>query len=805
VQTEVGHPAPVWTGDDLARGRSLVPRWLPYVLVAAVAAVSGWVAGGSDAHPTGEEGPDRLLVVALAVATTGLGAFAPWWLLLGLAFGAGVAAVLLGSAALVVLAVVAVVASIGAAAIERAAFDEHLELMPAVVAAACVTQVALRLEGGFHGLPSIVAAALLGGLVLGALGSESFGARALAMGVGAVVGLMALGAVGATAYASMTARADADRGVDRLRDGFDALDTGDTGTAETAFAEAAAALEAAEARLDEGWGRTARWLPVVAQHRQAALAVLVSGRQLAATASASSADFDADALRLARGRIDPNRVRNLSVPLDDLEGALSSMRAAVDQARSPWLLWVVDDLLDDLDTRVVDATGDTDLAREAAAVVPELLGTTSPRRYVVLFTSPAVSRGLGGAVAGFASVVVDDGNVAVERTGSLGDLVLSMPPEGVALTGPAEVVAALEPVVEATPDGASPPPDGVVPPTIWSHVTRPTDMASVGTLVAQLYPRSGGGPVDGVLVADPAAVAATLALTGPLSVEGLGVQLTSENVEEYLLTEQFAAGAEALDVLPQLVPRLVDRLLTVRLPAPRDVGEMLRPVADEGRLVAWARRAEEQAFLDRIHVAGTVATDGADLLAVTVDNEIGNGIDPYLERAVEYEVNVFPGADRVTAELDVTIANGAPSEGLSVFAIGNFSGEPAGTSRSTVSILTPFELDVALRGGDEVVARAVTEGGLNRYAVPVVLGSGESTTVRFRLVGDLRAVSGDDGAYTLVVRPQPAATAEQLTLEIGGPEGSPVTVVDGPVAAVDGLLRFTGEPAETFRVRVGVG
>jgi hypothetical protein len=809
VQDEQEPSTAGWPESETPSRRDVaVPRWVPYLVTVVVAGLSGLMARSAEAAPTGEVTPDRVLVFVLAAVVTGVGAFAPWWVLGGAAIGAGAAAIVGGTGGLVALAAVGVVCAGLAAAGERMGSTRRVELVPAAFAALAIVQVALRLSGGFHGRPSIIAALLLAAIVLGAALDGPQPVRWVAGAVGAVAAIGVVVGLAGTAVAGVSSRTDVQTGTDRLADGLDALAAGQTTTAEDALGSAADSFQTAAENLDKSWARTARWVPVLAQHRQAAISVLVAAQDLAATARDQAAQLDPNTLRLDAGHIDPQAVAALQTPLERLDQALTTAHEQMGAVRSPWLLWFVDDLLDDLDKRIDRAQTDTDTAHMAADLVPDIVGGSGPRRYLLLFLNPATSRGLGGQIAGFATVLATDGELTTESSGSLIDLVFGVPANtGVPLNDPPDFAARYEPIADDPGNGTpAPAPDGLVGGGMWPQITRSPNLPSVARAVAQLYPESGGKPIDGVVIVDPEGLAAVLRLTGPVTVPGTSETITADDVADFLLTGQYTLGADASDLLPKLVPAVVEQLLGTTFPSPRDVGAVLRPAVDEGRIGAWLVRPEEQALLDRVRATPALPPAGeGDLLAMTVDNRIGNALDPYLERSSTYKVTVFPAADRATAELEVTLTNDAPTAGVSPAVIGNFTGDPVGTSRPALSILTPLDVVTVEVDGRATAPTTATELGRNAATVPLVIPPGATTTVRFTLSGSASAVLDDEGNYVLDVRPLPAARPEQMVIEVAAPSGVPLAVVDGPLGAIDGLLRFMGEPAEPFRVRARVG
>lgn len=99
------------------------------------------------------------------------------------------------------------------------------------------------------------------------------------------------------------------------------------------------------------------------------------------------------------------------------------------------------------------------------------------------------------------------------------------------------------------------------------------DLRSVGQVIAELYPRAGGRPVDGVIAVDPDGMAALLTFTGPVAVPGIDQTLTPDNASDFLLRQQYTAlpeNAERVDALDEVARTTFDRLATGDLPGPPD-------------------------------------------------------------------------------------------------------------------------------------------------------------------------------------------------------------------------------------------
>src|SRR5207248_6942895 len=133
------------------------------------------------------------------------------------------------------------------------------------------------------------------------------------------------------------------------------------------------------------------------------------------------------------------------------------------------------------------------------------------------------ARGSGGLMANYGVLTVSGGRVHLAKVGRDPDLDeagtnpkrLTRPPDYLARYGKFE------------------------PAQTWENVTMSPDFPSVAEVMAQLYPQSGGVPIDGVIRLDPVALSGLLRLTGPVRVPGLPVTLDTHNAVRFLLRDEF--------------------------------------------------------------------------------------------------------------------------------------------------------------------------------------------------------------------------------------------------------------------------
>lgn len=580
--------------------------------------------------------------------------------------------------------------------------------------------------------------------------SAAFGAVGLV-----VVGLLAFGLFGVQQDLRAGARA-ADLGLDAAR-------AGETEAAVAHLERGSARLGSADDGLRGPLVAPGRLVPVLGRY-------LDSGRQLTAAADAvvtpalESARLAAgDALRIRDGRIDLAAVAELAPPLERTLAAVPEARAAVDRLEAEELPGPVARRVRDLDQSLVDAVDDGEFLLGALDLVPQLLGADDPRRWFVLMQTPSEQRASGGIAGGFGELLVDDGQLELVRSGEGGELNQVGTPWDL---GPLAAEYSRFP--------------GTGPERYFQNVTNVPHFPTVGAAITTVYPQAGGAPVDGVISVDPSVLGALLSLTGPIEVPGWEGPITAENVQRALLFDQYQRldQAEGRQFVTDTIQATFDRLTSTTLPAPARVLHTLSPLARGERIRLYSDRPEEQALFEEMGITGAVPEVEGDYFELVTQNVGQSKIDWFQQRSLSYDVVHDPVTGRVEAVATVTIANDAPSEGLSELLIGgtNFPGPgPLGRSRLFVDFWSALDLDAATLDG--VPVDLVTERAYDRNLHWTVhtLEAGEQATFELYLSGFV-----EPGApYVLDLGTQPVVRPDRVEVSVSGPDGSEVTPVEG--------------------------
>ena len=157
---------------------------------------------------------------------------------------------------------------------------------------------------------------------------------------------------------------------------------------------------------------------------------------------------------------------------------------------------------------------------------PPSSATTGTRRYFLAFQNNAELRGTGGFIGNWGEIVGEGGRLRLERFGRLrgAERRRDPPPDGHRVRRRSSSAGRM-----------------FNPGQIWQQVNVSPDFPTTARLIGELYPQSGGEPVDGVIAVDPPGLAAMLKLTGPVAVPGWPVPITADNVVDVTLREAYEA------------------------------------------------------------------------------------------------------------------------------------------------------------------------------------------------------------------------------------------------------------------------
>ena len=603
----------------------------------------------------------------------------------------------------------------------------------------------------------LAAVALLVGSGLPFLRSSRRGVAKVVLAL--VAGVVALAVVG-TGAAMLLARSHVTDGAAAAQDALDAARNGNEPAARADLAQAQEDFTDAHRTVDSLATVLARVVPGLAQQVHAVHVAVREGGAISGSASDLLATAKYDRLTY-RGRLDLTQVRALQGPTRRTRAQLRQSAANLEAVRHGWLVPALDHRLSRFAGQLASARTDATLADEVLGVTPGLFGGDGARHYLVVFITPAELRGAGGFIGSYAELSAVDGRARLTRSGRIMDLISAVPKGQRAITGPADYLHRY---------GRYDPQD------FLQDVTFSPDFPSDASVLAQLYPQSGGRPVDGVISVDPTGMAALLRLTGPVVVPGLDHPLNAGNAVDELTRRQyidFPNESERGDFLTAATRLTFTKLTQGSLPAPRRIADTLSPAARGGHLRMWSPRQAEEDLFTRLGADGSLAIpSGQDGFSLIQQNVGNNKLDAYLHRTVDYRATVDARTGELHATARIVLSNLAPNLALPAGVVGNSRGAPVGTNLATVSFYSRSTVSKATIDGAPVLLGPDRELGLNVYDTPILrIPPGGSITITLQLDG---GVDLGDG-YRFEVVPQPVANPDVVAVTVtivhgrGGP------------------------------------
>jgi len=764
-----------------ARSSSSSCSWSGLVVgvLVALSAVAGAAAG---AHPTGTWAVDPVYGAAFAGLTT--------W-----------AASRAGRESWLAVAAVGVVmsrgwlllpAAVALAVAFASVFDRRSRRRTGAVVGALAGQVVLRWPPiGFHGATALVAGLAVVPVVVSAYRRAPRPGRRTVRRVAAAVGGVALLLCLPFLVAGLLVEPRIAQGTHEAQRALDAVSAGEATTATADLGAARRDFAGADGAVNGWWNAGAALVPVVAQQRRAVAAATDAAATLTAVGARTAGRLDYHQLGYHDGRIDLSMLPPMAAPAATLDRAIAAAQARIGATGSPWLLPPVGNRRAQLVAQLGRARTTTDIAVQAIGVLPAMLGAAGERHYLVVFTTPSEARGLGGFIGAYGELTADDGRLSLRTSGSIQSLrTAGIPPTERTLTGPPDFLAQY---------------GTFHPEQFFEDSTFSPDFPTDADVVSQLYPQAGGTPLDGVMAIDPYALAALLRITGPVSVPGLPVPLTSANAAQVLLRDQYtlydsgqAPDNQARhDLLQDALHVAFDRIVQGSLPAPRTLAQDLVSPVRDGRLYFWSAHPDEEPLFERLGADGTFPRPGdGDLLAVTVQDAEANKIDAFLHQRISDQVAYDPATGSAHEVVTVALRNDAPASGLPAYVIAPADappGTPEGANYAMVTLYSPLAFDQVSVDGVPSTLAAGVELGSFAYRTWVTIPPGTTLTMQVTLTGTLPAGT----TLPFHVRVQPSANPVSLTLTMA--PGAGWQVVGSPTwtagsAAVE-LHRFRFSPS----------
>ena len=386
------------------------------------------------------------------------------------------------------------------------------------------------------------------------------------------------------------------------------------------------------------------------------------------------------------------------------------------------------------------------LALQLVKVAPSVMGSQSPKKYLIAFQNSAESRGTGGIFGAYAEIQVYHGAITILKQGSnvglksLNDIPISMPAEYGDLYGS--------------------------DPAIWQNSNESPHFPYAARIWSALWERQFHEKLDGVIATDPETLSYVLTVIGPVTIAS-GEVIDSTNVVSKTLstayqrfaTDNLARKQYLVDVMKAVMNKLVAghyskiQLIKV-LQTPLLENRILMSLSDPG----------DQSVIAPTAISGVLSNSANNEYRVVLINTSGNKLDYYLRKVMKIESVSCkrPGTTKITATItnSLTNTNGLPDyvvgrldlhlphgakgrDGFLVLIYG-----PTGAAGTSVLRSDPSQVEPQIaseRGRPIAYFRTdLAEGASERYTVEFSGGTGPITYVKQPLVAP-EAVTIHDG------------------------------------------------------------
>ena len=374
---------------------------------------------------------------------------------------------------------------------------------------------------------------------------------------------------------------------------------------------------------------------------------------------------------------------------------------------------------------VVDTTATSvDSVNRAVQLLPAMLGADEQRSYLLMFQNNAEVRATGGLPGAFAEIATENGQIQITRQSSAAGIVFD------------------EPVLDLPLETRGIYTDRVS--TFMGDVTLTPQFPTTGALTREMWKRTYGTEVDGVISLDPVALSYLLRATGPITL-ATGEALTSENAVQLLLSDVYANYDNPADQ-DQLFASAAAAVFAALAGGQADPAALISALAqagDERRILIWSAHEADQELLAGTTLTGDlpVSDASAERIGVYFNDATGAKMNTFLDTRIDLGEVTCRQDGRPYYAVDVTLTNTAPLDANvslpgSVTGPGTY-GVVRGNIKTIILVYGPPDSQNlgVMRGGESVPYHPASDSGYPVSQLAVELAPGESSTTRFYLIG----------------------------------------------------------------------
>lgn len=397
-------------------------------------------------------------------------------------------------------------------------------------------------------------------------------------------------------------------------------------------------------------------------------------------------DTSLDALKPVDGRIDPDAIAALAEPATLAADAASSAAASVAAIDQTPLVGVLNTGVGEISEIFTQTASDLDALSRATRLLPDMLGQSGPKQYLVLVQNNAEWRSLGGITGTTVLVRAEGGRVSLVDT--ISGTALSRRVDKPLVDLPADIQAVY----------------GTGPSRFFQNLTQIPDFTVDGPLARQMYAEVTGTSVDGVLAVDPVVLSYLLEATGSVSLPD-GSELTEQDAVPLLLNEvykKYPDPSQQDAFFAAATGSVFQKFLQGDASTPRLVSALSRAV-NESRLFVWSADEAQQSILTGSLLAGALPMQTPDSVALGVymNESGGSKMSYYVTPDVRLTWGQCAPSDRPGLReltLDFSFTSTAPADAaaaLPTYMTGNGAfGVAPGNAAASGDVFIPSDWDV---------------------------------------------------------------------------------------------------------------
>lgn len=347
------------------------------------------------------------------------------------------------------------------------------------------------------------------------------------------------------------------------------------------------------------------------------------------------------ALAPSGGKMDIAALQSLSELLDQIKAGTDAANERLAALDHDALMDEVRSGVRQVETALIEIQAVAGPASDVVAVLPDALGASGPRNYLVMFQGNAEVRASGGGPGSFILLSVDDGALSIVGEAAATEFDFAIPEPVVPID--AETEALYSDIIAR-----------------WiANLTATPDFPTSAALAKGWWATLHDDRIDGVISIDPIGLSYMLNATGPITLP-TGDVLTSENAAPLLLNEAYFKYPDGADSnrFFSAVSLSVFGALTNGSIEPLPMVAALTRAADEGRLKIWSADEDEAALLGESSLSGRLpsSNDKESAVGVFFNDTTGSKMDYYVDATVAVQADTC-AADAPGWTTTVTLQN----------------------------------------------------------------------------------------------------------------------------------------------------